>query len=429
MLRVLMSHAQRHPLSDDAQTFVEDTGVPLADAFAEFDPEPVASASLAQVYRARLRDGRAVAVKVQQRPVARFLAVDLATIEAYYGLLAALIPGLRLGWLAAETRRHMTEELDFRAEAANAQRAASLLAPDFPASELVIPRTVPALCGARVLVMDWVEGCRIDDAARMAAQGADVPALAARLQRVFSAMTFVHGFVHCDPHPGNILVTPAGALALLDHGIYRELSDALRRCYAALWLAVLAGDRGAIRAATAALGMDAEHWRFMAIILAMAPVQVPDEEGAAAPPHASLLHGDGGARAVAAMSNEERAAAARRVAALTGGLAQQSAFFETIPRDLLLVLKTNNLLRYVNDQLGTPVNRFRVIAEYAREGLKRGGAASDARALGRWASLRVRVNSALAPLLLRWARWALTLRRSVGGGGASADAAAGDLAS
>jgi aarF domain-containing kinase len=202
VLRTLMSHAQHHPLEDDERTFEEDTHVKLRDAFAEFDPKPVASASLAQVYRARLRDGRAVAVKIQQRPVARFLAVDLATIEGFYSLLATLIPGLRLGWLAEETRRHMQEELDFIAEAANAKRVSALLSEEFPRDQVLIPDTHPELCGPRVLVMDWVDGVRIDDTHGLARLHADVPALATRLQKVFGAMTFCHGFVHCDPVRG-----------------------------------------------------------------------------------------------------------------------------------------------------------------------------------------------------------------------------------
>ena len=191
--------------------------------------------------------------------------------------------------------------------------------------------------------------------------------------------------------------------------IYRQLSDQLRRGYAALWLAVLAGDRGAIRASTSALGMDPEQWRFVTIMLAMAPGYTPEDGDAA--PKRNLLDGDGGARVLAEMSNEDRIAATRRVMALTGGVAAQSAFFESIPRDLLLILKTNNLLRYVNDQLGTPVNRFRIIADYARSGLRIGPESSAASAplLGFWASLRVRVNTALAPTLLRVARWLFPL--------------------
>ena len=394
-----MSHAQRHPLADDEQTFLEDTGLLLASAFEHFDPEPVASASLAQVYRARTREGRAVAVKIQQRPVARFLQVDLLTIELYYALLARLIPGLRLGWLAEETQRHMAEELDFVAEAENARTVQRLLAPEFPASQLVVPTTLPALCGPRVLTMDWVDGSRIDDAPALAAARADVPALAARLQRIFGAMIFVHGFVHCDPHPGNILVTPSGALALLDHGIYRRLSPELRRGYAALWLAVLAGDRARIRDCTASLGMDARQWRLVSVMLALAP---SGEDG-------SLLDGDGGASAMAKMSNAERAAATSRFMELGGGMAAQSQFFESIPRDLLLILKTNNLLRYVNDQLGTPVNRFRVIAEYATRGVAVVG--REVSPQGRWAALRMSLNSTLAHEVLRMARWMLSLRR------------------
>ena len=187
MLRVLMSHAQRHPLADDERTFQEDTGAALRDAFAEYDTQPVASASLAQVYRAKLASN------------GQEVAVDLATIEGFYALLAALIPGLRLGWLAEETRRHMQEELDFVAEAANARRVAALLSTEFPRDKVLVPATHAALCGPRVLVMDWVDGVRIDDAPGLARLRADVPAIAARLQRVFGAMTFVHGFVHCDP--------------------------------------------------------------------------------------------------------------------------------------------------------------------------------------------------------------------------------------
>ena len=247
--------------------------------------------------------------------------------------------------------------------------------------------------------MDWVDGCRIDDTAGLARQRADVRAIALRLQRVFGAMTFVHGFVHCDPHPGNILVTPTGCLALLDHGIYRRLSDQLRHDYSALWLAVLAGNRAQIRSCTAALGMDPEQWRFVALMLAMAPgMQLPEEGDA----RDSLVDDDSGAKLLAAMSNEQRAQATRRLMALTGGVAAQSALFESIPRDLLLILKTNNLLRYVNDQLGTPVNRFRITAEYAARGVRTAGGGEGP--LTSWHRTAV-FNSTLAPIAMRLLRW------------------------
>jgi len=198
VLRVLMSHAKRSvpTFADDCRTFQEDTGQSVEKAFASFEHTPVASASMAQVYRAALPDGSPVAVKIQHRVVARFLAVDLWTIEIYYDLLARLIPGLRLRWLAVETRRHMTEELDFVAEVQNASRAATLLLPEFSPSELLIPRTFPSLCGPRIITMQWVDGVRLDDAEGLRALNCDVRAIALRLQRIFASLIFVHGFVH-----------------------------------------------------------------------------------------------------------------------------------------------------------------------------------------------------------------------------------------
>ena len=108
------------------------------------------------MYKATTHGGETVAVKIQQRPVARFLAIDLATIDAYYSLLSFLIPGLRFQWLANETRRHMAEELDFREEAKNAERARALMAKDFDDStELHVPRVHDTLSGARVLTQEW----------------------------------------------------------------------------------------------------------------------------------------------------------------------------------------------------------------------------------------------------------------------------------
>jgi aarF domain-containing kinase len=389
-----MSHASSSAstLEEDIATILEDTGVSVGTAFREFESQPVASASLAQVYRATLLDGSPVAVKVQRRAVARHLRVDLLTIELFYDLIARLIPGLRLGWLAVETRRHMVEELNFVAERANAEEAQQMLGSAFPRSVLVIPRLMPELCGSRVLTMEWVEGVRIDDCEGL--PYADRRRLATLVQSIFAKMIFVHGFVHCDPHPGNLLVTPAGALALLDHGIYRRLAPALRVDFSRLWLAVLAGDQERIKSCTLALGMAPEQWRFVALMIALAP-GVVEEEGEAR--HPALLLGDGGEAAAAGLTAQQRAEAARKLLAITGGMEAQSSLFESIPKDLLLVLKTNNLLRHVNERMGTPVNRFRVMQPFAVRG------AEERVGLAR--AVRLSLGTTVAPLLRKLERW------------------------
>jgi aarF domain-containing kinase len=390
VLRTLMSYQATQRTDWDLQTFREDTGLRMVDAFQSFDPEPVASASLASVYRATLPDSTPVAVKIQARTVARFLQVDLWTIELYYDLLACLIPGLRLGWLAAETRRHMNEELDFVQERRNSEEAAEQLATEFPRSRVIVPRAFPALSGPRVLTMEWIDGCRIDEV-RQRLPHVNVAAVAELVQRVFAAQLFVHGFVHVDPHSANLFVTPTGALAVLDHGIYRRLSDELRVNYARLWLAVLAGNRADIQRCTAALGMPPERWKVVAVMLALAPGMDIPESGNA---RRRLADDKSAARSLASLTPAQRAAASQRAMALGGGIAAHSAFLESIPRDLLLVLKANNLLRFVNDQLGAPVNRFRIIGEYAQR-----GAAATSRP-----SMWLRINTAMAPWLERHAR-------------------------
>ena len=182
VLSVLMNQAQIRPFREDRMTFREDVGVDIEEAFAAVDPVPVASASLAQVYKARTWEGEDVAVKIQQRPVARFLWIDLATMEAYYSLLSYLIPGLRFAWLATETRRHMSEELDFREEARNADKVRATMDATTTtaknrnnnkhtnekaaaAAKIIIPRVHHALSGPRVLTQQWCDGVRVDDAA------------------------------------------------------------------------------------------------------------------------------------------------------------------------------------------------------------------------------------------------------------------------
>ena len=355
VLRELMDDASRRPFEEDRKTFKEETGLDIEEAFVEFDETPFASASLAQVYRAKTYAGEDVAVKIQQRPVAKFLQSDLATIEGYYSIMERLVPGLRFRWLADETRRHMNEELDFTSEAANAVKASRMLANEFDESELKIPRVHRHLSGKRVLTMEWCDGARIDDRAELERMGVDVSAVAARIQKIFARMTFIHGFVHADPHPGNILVDATGRIILLDHGVYRSLDDDLRTKWARLWLALMRSDDQALREATRSLNMDPDMSQFFKLILAVIPTRVAEQPLAKQSTSTDSL------------TVAEKRAVLKQIMGVK--LEDQTRLFETIPRDLLLVLKANNLLRYVNEQLGSPVNRYSVIWKAANEAL------------------------------------------------------------
>ena len=220
------------------QTLEEDFGRPLATLFAEFAAVPIASASVAQVHKARLPSGEVVAVKVRRPDIEDLCAFDLGVMRIYAAILE-LIPSLRL--LAPvdsvnQFGRAIHMQLDFTIEARNNHRFHKNFAGD---PDVILPRLHEPLCSERVLVMEFIEGVKILDFKR---SGAEPRRLGKIGFRVMLQMVFADGFVHADLHPGNILVTPAGQVALLDLGLVAELDDLHRSIFARYFAAWANGD-------------------------------------------------------------------------------------------------------------------------------------------------------------------------------------------
>jgi len=200
-------------------------GRPLDKVFAAFEETPVASASIAQVHLARLKDGREVAVKVLRPNVEQAIARDLALLETAADLVAALwVDGRRLKprEVVAEFGRHLDEELDLMQEAANA----SQLRRNFAGSPLLlVPEVYWDYCAQRVMVMERMRGTPISQVETLRSKGIDIPALARAGVEIFFTQVFRHGFFHADMHPGNILVADDGRYVALDFGIMGALTD------------------------------------------------------------------------------------------------------------------------------------------------------------------------------------------------------------
>ena len=118
---------------------------------------------------------------------------------------------------------------------------------------------------------------RIDDREGLRSRGIDKTKLAILVNEIFGRMTFVHGYTHCDPHPGNILVDSNGRVVLLDHGVYRSLDDDTRRTWCKLWRGLIAGDEREMRAAVNDLGVDPDLTDFFRIVLALVPARVVED--------------------------------------------------------------------------------------------------------------------------------------------------------
>ncbi len=227
-LATLQDRVREAPWQEVRALLEQELG-PLDQAFLSFDPTPIASASLGQVYGATGWDGQALAVKVQRPHIERIVHADLRALSLVV-LLANRFTNLSrtfdLPRLLAEFRRTVLEELDYEAEAANAARIRSETR---DLAELRIPHVYPDRSTRRVLTMERLDGVKISDVAELDAWDISRQALAERVIHLYLHMVMDTGFFHADPHPGNLLVQPDGTLVLLDFGMVGHISAAARR--------------------------------------------------------------------------------------------------------------------------------------------------------------------------------------------------------
>ena len=225
-----------------AKAMIEsELGIAADERFAWIDPVPIGSASLAQVHRARLHDGREVAIKVQRPDIEAQIRQDL---DMLMGVARTADRMTDLGrrvhfadWVH-EFRLLLIAELDYREEADNLERFASHFA-EHP--QLFVPSPLRALTTRRVLTMDLVRGVKLQDVERLRQRQEALSALADALVRGYLDQIFVHGDLHADPHPGNLLVAHDGRLAVLDLGMVVHVPARLRAQLLEMLLAAIDG--------------------------------------------------------------------------------------------------------------------------------------------------------------------------------------------
>ncbi len=200
-------------------------GKPVGEVFRDFDPTPVASASVAQVHFALLPDGREAAIKILRPGIGTIIAKDLALLDIAAGLVESLWEDgkrLRPREVVAEFKKHLEDELDLIHEASNA----SQLRRNFTHSVMLrVPEIYWDFCSSEVMVMERMHGTPISQVQSLREQNIDIPKLARNGVEIFFTQVFRDGFFHADMHPGNILVAPDGRYIALDFGIMGTLTD------------------------------------------------------------------------------------------------------------------------------------------------------------------------------------------------------------
>jgi ubiquinone biosynthesis protein len=221
----LQHEVEPMPLADVLAALAESLGRPVDEVFASFDPVPLGAASIAQVHAATLIDGRQVAVKVQRRGIEPVIGSDLHILYTLAGLVEGRValPGLHTPTaIVREFDAAIHRELDFVQEADAMARMARQLD-----GAVIIPDVLRELCSRRVLVMQRIDGAPLS----ASFDRLDLPTrrrLAHQLMEITYQQVFEHGFFHGDPHPGNLLVTPSGQLALLDFGVTGLLTGSMQ---------------------------------------------------------------------------------------------------------------------------------------------------------------------------------------------------------
>jgi predicted unusual protein kinase regulating ubiquinone biosynthesis (AarF/ABC1/UbiB family) len=216
-------------------------GLRISKAFAEFDSAPIAAASLGQVHRARLRDGRPVAVKVQRPGIRETIADDLDALEEIASWLDTHTEFGRtrqLGRFLDEFRKSLLRELDYRREAQNLVTLRTNLE-EF--ERIVVPLPVDDYTTGRVLTMEYVDGVKITKLSNVAKLELPGKELAGELFRAYLKQILIDGFFHADPHPGNVFVTRDKRIALLDLGMVAYIPPQLQTNLTQLVFAISEG--------------------------------------------------------------------------------------------------------------------------------------------------------------------------------------------
>jgi predicted unusual protein kinase regulating ubiquinone biosynthesis (AarF/ABC1/UbiB family) len=237
----LQDQVEPFSFAEVEQIVSSELGGRISKLFADFEREPTAAASLAQVHRATMRDGRAVVVKVQRPAIREQIVEDLEALEQSAQFIddhTELGKRYEFGNMLAELRRSLLSELDFKKEAGNLIRMRSMLR-EF--ENIVVPEPIEDYTTSRVLTMEYVSGRKITDIGPLRLMEIDGMALSDELFRAYLKQFLVDGFFHADPHPGNVLLTDDDRIGLIDLGMVAHISRRSQQDFLRLLLAISEG--------------------------------------------------------------------------------------------------------------------------------------------------------------------------------------------
>ncbi len=252
-LAVLQDQASPVDFADIALVLEQEFDKPLDSLFAHVDPQPLAAASIGQVHRARLHDGREVAVKVQRPGLDEVVELDMTLLKVFMDAVKSTLPPMDIDTIVNEIQRTVREELDYQREA----RVMCDIGQQINRIPgIQVPTLIPERSSRHVLTTEFIQGEKLTLALDRLkdTDPARVSALLTTLLDAWFCQVLNGGLFHADPHPGNIMITPDNTLVLLDFGCAQALTDDARRGYFRVLQACIVGDETVIADTLTALG-------------------------------------------------------------------------------------------------------------------------------------------------------------------------------
>ncbi|XP_055531652.1 uncharacterized aarF domain-containing protein kinase 5-like [Wyeomyia smithii] len=330
--------------------FLDDFGKTPEEMFQSFVYEPIAAASLAQVFEGTTKDGQKVAIKVQYADLQKRFDGDLRTILFLQDLVALVHKNYNFGWILRDLQSTLREELDFVHEGQNAEECARDLRKH---SRIYVPKVLWEYTNKRVLTTEFIDGCKISDRESLRHLKINLAKLDVALFRAFAEQIFRTGFVHADPHPGNIFVRrhPASGepqLVLLDHGLYGRLNGEICHNLCRFWEAIVLKDQQAMKKYSQALAVS--DYQTFAEILLQRPLELK------------------GARLTTGLTDEDLAYMTKQAKEHFDKVMET---LRSMPRHIVLVIRNLNTIRSIAMDHGDLVDRPKVMARCAIAALRR----------------------------------------------------------